>query len=139
AGTVEKAGKGTQLKDLNARFSVRNGWVSFTKPMAFQTDLGNGTLDGRVGLDQRLALKGTIEASKDFVSGLTGGAVPVKEPVSIPLTINGTLKSPKVNAGSPTDIAKGLLPALPVPKSIQDPVNQARKSLGDLLKRPGKK
>ncbi|NTX05082.1 AsmA family protein [Myxococcus sp. CA040A] len=139
AGTVEKAGKGTQLKDLNARFSVRNGWVSFTKPMAFQTDLGNGTLDGRVGLDQRLALKGTIEASKDFVSGLTGGAVPVKEPVSIPLTITGTLKSPKVNAGSPTDIAKGLLPALPVPKSIQDPVNQARKSLGDLLKRPGKK
>lgn len=139
AGTVQKAGKGTQLKDLNARFSVKNGWVSFTQPMAFQSDLGNGTLDGRVGLDQRLELKGTIEASKEFVSGLTGGAVPVKAPVSIPLTLTGTLKAPKVNAGSPTDIAKGLLPGVPVPKSIEDPVNQARKSLGGLLKRPGKK
>lgn len=139
AGTVQKVGKGTQLKDLNAKFSVKNGWVSFTQPMAFQSDLGSGTLDGRVGLDQRLELKGTVEASKDFVSGLTRGAVPLKAPVSVPLTITGTLKSPKVNAGSPGDIAKGLLPGVPVPKSLEDPVNQARKSLGGLLKRPGKK
>ncbi|MFY2556451.1 AsmA family protein [Corallococcus terminator] len=138
AGTVRKAGQGTQLKDLTARFSVKNGWISFTQPMAFQSDLGNGTLDGRVGLDQRLELKGTIDASKEFVSGLTGGAVPLKAPVSVPLTITGTLKAPMVNAGSPGDIAKGLLPGM-VPKSIEDPVNQARKSLGGLLKRPGKK
>lgn len=137
AGTVQQAGKGTRFKDLNAKFSVKDGWVSFTQPMAFQSDLGNGTLDGRVGLDQRLELKGTVEASKEFVSGLTGGAVPIEAPVSVPVTITGTLKAPKVSTGGAADIAKGLLPG--VSKGIENPVNQARKSLGDLLKRPGKK
>ncbi|MCY0998171.1 AsmA family protein [Myxococcus sp. MISCRS1] len=136
AERVQKAGKGTRLRDLSARFDVRDGWVSFSEPMAFQSDLGDGTLKGRVGLDQRLELEGTVEASKDFVSSLTGGVVPVKAPVSIPLTITGTLKEPKVSAGSPTDIAKGLLPA--VPKALEDPVNQARKGLGDLFRRPRK-
>ncbi|NVJ26763.1 AsmA family protein, partial [Myxococcus sp. AM011] len=135
--TVQQAGKGTRFKDLNAKFSVKDGWVSFTQPMAFRSDLGNGTLDGRVGLDQRLELKGTVEASKEFVSGLTGGAVPIKAPVSVPVTITGTLKAPKVSTGGAADIAKGLLPG--VSKGIENPVNQARKSLGDLLKRPGKK
>ncbi|QSQ17040.1 AsmA family protein [Myxococcus landrumensis] len=134
--SVQKAGRGTHFKDLDARFKVQGGWVSFTQPMAFQSDLGDGTVEGRVGLDQRLDLKGTVKASKDFVSDLTRGAVPVSAPVSVPITISGTLKDPKVSAGAPEDIAKGLLPALPVPKSVENPLNQARRSLEGLLRRP---
>ncbi|MBZ4419118.1 AsmA-like C-terminal region-containing protein [Myxococcus sp. RHSTA-1-4] len=138
AGTVQKAGEGTRLKDLNARFRVQDGWVEFTQPMAFQSDIGAGTLDGRVGLDQRLELEGTFKASEQFVSAITHGAIAVKAPVTLPLTITGTLNAPEVKPGSPMDIAKGLSPAVPGPKSLENPVNQARKGLGDLFRRPRK-
>ncbi|AGC43845.1 AsmA family protein [Myxococcus stipitatus DSM 14675] len=134
--SVQKAGRGTHFKDLDARFKVQRGWVSFIQPMAFQSDLGGGTVAGRVGLDQRLELKGTVKVSRDFVSSLTRGAVPRGAPVSIPLTITGTVMDPRVSAGAPEDLVKSLLPALPVPKSAQDPLNQARRSLEDLLRRP---
>ncbi|WP_241758682.1 AsmA family protein [Pyxidicoccus parkwayensis] len=131
AGTVQKAEQGTRLKDLSAQ--VQDGWVAFTKPMAFQSDIGSGTLDGRVGLDERLELKGTINSSEQFVSAITHGALPTKAPVTIPLTITGTLSAPEVTPGSPLDIAKGSLPG-----GLEKPVNQARKSIGDLFKRPRK-
>ncbi len=138
AGAAQKEGEGTKLKDLNAQFRVQDGWIAFTKPMAFQSDIGAGTLEGRVGLDQRLELNGTIKASEQFVSAITHGAFPVKAPVTIPMTITGTLKAPEVKLGSPTEIAKGLLPAVSLPKSIENRANQARKGLGDIFKRPRK-
>lgn len=131
AGAVAKTAQGTQLKDLNAQFRVQGGWVSFTKPMAFESDIGSGTVDGRVGLDERLDLKGTLNASAAFVSGITHGVVPIKAPVAIPLTITGTIGAPEVKPGSPLNITQGLLP-----KVGDNPVNQARKGLGDLFKRP---
>ncbi|WP_338867772.1 AsmA family protein [Myxococcus stipitatus] len=136
AESVQKAGRGTHFKDLDAKFKVQGGWVSFTQPMAFQSDLGSGTVEGRVGLDERLDLKGTVKASRDFVSGITHGAVPVGAPVSIPITITGTLKDPKVSAGAPEDLAKSLIPSVPLPKAVESPLNQARKGLEGLLKRP---
>ncbi|MHA7628996.1 AsmA family protein [Corallococcus sp. M7] len=140
AGTVRKAGQGTRFKDLDARFRIQDGWASFTQPMAFDSDLGKGALDGRVSLDERLELKGEIQASQQFVSELTHGAVPLRAPVSVPITITGTLKDPQVKAGSPTDIAQGLLPAVPVPKELKGPVNQARKGLKDFFQmRPREK
>ncbi|RKH72020.1 AsmA family protein [Corallococcus interemptor] len=140
SGTVRKAGQGTHFKDLDARFRIQDGWVSFTQPMAFDSDLGKGTLDGRVSLDERLELNGAIQASQQFVSGLTHGAVPLRAPVSVPITITGTVKDPQVKAGSPTDIAQALLPAVPVPKELKGPVNQARKGLeGFFQKRPREK
>nr|WP_241758613.1 AsmA-like C-terminal region-containing protein [Pyxidicoccus parkwaysis] len=138
--SVRKAEQGTRFKDLNARFRIQDGWVSFTQSMAFDSDLGKGTLDGRVSLDERLELNGAIQASQQFVSNLTHGAVPLKAPVSVPITITGTLKDPQVKAGSPTGIAQGLLPAVPVPKEIKGPANQARKGLEGLFqKRPHEK
>ncbi|WP_237726590.1 AsmA-like C-terminal region-containing protein [Corallococcus coralloides] len=138
--SVRKAGQGTRFKDLDARFRIQDGWASFTQPMAFDSDMGKGTLDGRVSLDERLELKGTIQASQQFVSNLTHGAVPLKAPVSVPITITGTVKDPQVKAGGPTGIAQGLLPAVPVPKELTGPANQARKGLKDLFqKRPGEK
>ncbi|WP_342380486.1 AsmA family protein [Myxococcus stipitatus] len=134
--SVGKAGRGTHFKDLDARFKVQGGWVSFTQPMAFQSDLGGGTVAGRVGLDQRLELKGTVKVSQAFVSSLTRGAVPLGAPVSLPLTITGTVMEPRVSAGAPEDVVKSLLPALPVPRSAENPLNQARRSLEDLLRRP---
>ncbi|SDF08550.1 AsmA protein [Myxococcus virescens] len=137
-GTVQRAAQGTRLNDLSAQFRVQGGWVAFTKPMAFQSDIGNGTLDGRVGLDQRLELKGTINASEQFVSAITRGAIPMKAPVTIPLTITGTLRAPEVKPGSTLDVAKGLLPGGLRQQGSDNPVNRARKGLGDLFKRPRK-
>lgn len=138
--SVRKARQGTRFKDLDARFRIQDGWASFTQPMAFDSDLGKGTLDGRVSLDERLELKGAIQASQQFVSQLTHGAVPLRAPISVPITITGTVKDPQVKAGGPTGIAQGLLPAVPVPKELKGPANQARKGLKDLFqKRPREK
>ncbi|MBJ6764845.1 AsmA family protein [Myxococcaceae bacterium JPH2] len=141
-GTKEaapKAGHGTRLKDLSAQFRVQDGWVAFTQPMAFQSDFGDGTLDGRVGLDERLELKGTIKASKQFVSAMTHGVIPVGSPVTIPLTITGSLSSPVVKPGNANGIAPDLLPKVPLLKSIENPVNQARKGIGDIFKKRPRK
>ncbi|WAM28200.1 AsmA family protein [Myxococcus sp. NMCA1] len=138
--SVRKAGQGTRFKDLDAHFRIQDGWVSFIRPMAFDSDLGRGALEGRASLDERLELKGTIQASQQFVSELTHGALPLRAPVSVPITITGTVKDPQVKAGSPTDIAQGLLPAVPAPKELKGPVNQARKGLKNLFqKRPREK
>ncbi|WP_228565364.1 hypothetical protein [Myxococcus sp. AB036A] len=91
-----------------------------------------------MGLDQRLELKGTLNASEQFVSAITRGAIPMKAPVTIPLTITGTLRAPEVKPGSTLDVAKGLLPGGLPQKGSENPVNRARKGLGDLFKRPRK-
>ncbi|WP_254380250.1 AsmA family protein [Corallococcus exiguus] len=132
-GAGSKTAQGTELKDLSASFRVQDGWLTFTKPVAFQSSIGSGRLDGRVGLDARLELKGTLDASASFASTLTHGATPIGSPVSIPLTITGTLEDPEVTPGSPLNIAKGLLP-----KVGSNPVNQARKGIEGLFKRPRK-
>ncbi|WP_375757340.1 AsmA-like C-terminal region-containing protein [Corallococcus exercitus] len=138
--SAREAGQGTRFKDLDARFRIQDGWASFTQPMAFDSDLGKGTLDGRVSLDERLELKGALQASQQFVSKLTHGAVPLRAPVSVPITITGTVRDPQVKAGGPTDIAQDLLPAVPIPKELKGAANQARKGMKDLFqKRPREK
>ncbi|NOK17388.1 AsmA family protein [Corallococcus carmarthensis] len=133
AGTAGKTAQGTELKDLSLQFRVQDGWVAFTKPLAFQSSIGGGTLSGRVGLDERLELEGTLNASQPFLSAIAHGALPSGAPVTIPLTITGTLGAPEVKPGSPLNIAKELLP-----KVGDNPVNQARKGIEGLLKRPRK-
>lgn len=121
--------------DVDAQAKLDEGVLLVQRGRA---TLYGGTLDGRVGLDQRLELKGAINSSEQFVAAITRGAIPGKVPVTIPLTITGTLSAPEVKPGGPLGGAKGLLPGGLLPKGIENPVDEARKGIGDLFKRPRK-
>lgn len=146
AGTVERAAKGTQLKDLRTGFTIRDGFLALNKPITFRSDFGDASLDGRIGLDQRLDLHGKVSAAPQFVSQLTQGGLRPKEPIPIPIEIGGVLKQPSVKPGNPSQTAIGLLKSAPLPAPIEKEKEQleekakskAREQMNDVFRRLGK-
>lgn len=139
AGTVESAGKGTDLKDLRTNFGIRNGFLTLTRPISFKSAVGEFQLGGRIALDQRLDLDGQVTASPRFVSRATRGLLTTSVPV--PLSINGTLRSPEVTPGSMGSLVKNLArnPPAPVKKKIDEvkagAKEKAKQGIGDALDR----
>ncbi len=143
AGVVNQAAQGTQLKDLEASFTVRDGWLELTRPLAVQTAIGALSLDGRIGLDQRLDLRGRALLSPDFVATALGGVVRPQAPVDVPLQLGGTLTAPRVTGVDSAALAKSALrlenapaPVREKAKALEEQIkSQARRGLGGLLDR----
>lgn len=139
AGTVENAGQGTELNDLRTAFTVRDGFITLTRPIQFKSEVGEFQLGGRIALDQRLDLDGKVTASPQFVSRVTRGMISSSLPV--PLAIDGTLKAPDVKPGSPGSLVKNLArnPPAPVKREIdrakETAKEKAKEGIGDALNR----
>ena len=102
AAVAERAGQGTVLRDLQASFQVKDGWLLLTRPLTLDSRFGSASLGGRIGLDQRLDLKGEAKVAPEYVAKLTGGRLTPKSPLPIPMSLGGTLKAPTVGTGTPT-------------------------------------
>ncbi|MBS2028568.1 MAG: AsmA family protein [Deltaproteobacteria bacterium] len=100
----------TSLHGLEGSFELTQGALLFHQPLRAQSSFGDASLTGTVGLDQSLALKGTVELQPAFVTRIVA-LQPVK-PVTAPITIQGTLSAPKVDVNR-GDVAKGLLRSTP--------------------------
>jgi AsmA protein len=124
---------GTPVKDLSARFEVKDGWMEFSQPLAFDTSLGSMSLTGRIGLDQRLDLQGHAILSQTLMSDMTLGRFKPNAPVDVPIRIGGTLEAARVEGVDWGSIAKSVLvPQLQqgVQKSLED---QAKQKLRGIL------
>lgn len=145
AGRLSKvvAENGTQLRDLSATFSIKDGFLALNKPLVANTPFGTLNLGGRIGLDKRLDLTGTVLLEPEFVAQVTGGRVRPDKPVELPLGIGGTLAAPAI---SRIDTGALLVKNLPMSKAqeavedraekVEDQVKrQARKKLEGLLRR----
>lgn len=88
--------EGTPLRDLTARFQVDRGWLVMRQPLRFESDFGTASLGGRIGLDQRLDLAGTVALQPAFVAAATGNRYRPPEPLELPVEIVGTLAAPEV-------------------------------------------
>ena len=105
-----EAARGTQLKDLNASFTVKDGWLQLTHPLGVETSLGTAALSGRIGLDRRLDLSGRIALAPAFVGRVSGGRFTPGAPLEVPLQLGGRLAAPDVHVSlAPESIAKGVL------------------------------
>ncbi|MHB8879849.1 MAG: AsmA family protein, partial [Myxococcaceae bacterium] len=107
-GPVEKAAQGTRLGAIDAHFEVRDGWMSLRRPVKVNAPFGSADLGGRVGLDQRLDLRGTARLSPSFVGQVSSGQLKPSAPLDVPMRLTGNLSQPKVGLDvSPTDLLKG--------------------------------
>lgn len=105
-GLADRA-EGTKLKDLAASFQVKDGWLLLTRPLAVETKFGTARLGGRIGLDQRLDLEGTVALTPQFVSQVSGGRLRPTRDVPVPLEVGGTLKAPALQTEAPREALRG--------------------------------
>jgi AsmA protein len=154
---LRKAGKGaaasqvsgatgkTELRDLAAQFTVKDGAMALAKPLSFAAPFGTTNLGGKIGLGGELALQGTASLSKDTLQRLAGGtgmAVPAN--LDVPLGLGGTLTQPSVNvnveqavAGLVSGAARGK--AQELKQGAEERARRAgRRGLGDVFRKLGK-
>lgn len=150
---LEAAGKGgvakklagarggkTSLKDLSGKFTVKDGFLTASSPFKFKSEVGDLALGGRIGLDGRLDLSGTVAVPKSVLAQAVSG-LPLPEKLELPLSLGGTLEAPSVEI-RPDDAAKALLRGQTeqAKKAIQGEAERAaRKGVGGLLDRFGGK
>ena len=139
------AGGKTELRDLAAQFTVKDGAMALAKPLSFSAPFGTASLGGKIGLGGELALQGDVKVPKDVLQRIVGGAgVPLPANLSVPLGLGGSLMQPTVNvdaqqavAGLATGAAKQKVQELQ--QNAQEKAKrEARRGLGDVLKRFGK-
>jgi hypothetical protein len=139
------AGK-TELRDLAAQFSVKDGAMALARPLSFMAPYGATALGGKIGLDGGLALKGDATVSKQVLAQLVGGvgaALP-SSGLSVPLALGGSLFSPSIEvdarqavAGLAAGAAKGKAEELK--KGAEERARRAaRRGVGDVLRRFGR-
>lgn len=127
-GSAERieAGAATTLRDLRARVRVDDGWMVLQQPITVNTGFGTMRLDGRIGLDWKLDLQGTARLSPEFVAQVTGGRLRPSQPVSLPMQLGGTLRSPAVGSFDTEQIARALLPTGEVERRVAKEVERGK-------------
>jgi AsmA protein len=129
----------TEVRDLAAQFTVKNGAMTLAKPLAFTSPFGATQLGGTIGLGGELGLEGTVTLSKEALQQIAGGAgVPLPAALQVPIAMSGTMQQPsvKVNAQkAASDLASGVAQqeAQQVQRGVEDRVKrEARRGLGGL-------
>ncbi len=145
ADAVAGAGGKTDLSDLSARFTVKDGAMALAQPLAFNAPFGTSRLGGKIGLDGALGLDGTATLSKQVLAKLLGPTgIPAPNSLDVPLALGGTLNSPSVNVQAQDAVtnlvsgaAKQQVQQLQN-KATDEAKKAAQRGLGDLLKGFGK-
>ena len=128
ATRVQQGVAETTLRQLQANLQVQDGWMVLRQPITVNTDAGTLRLGGRVGLDWKLDLDGTVQLAPQFVSQLTGGTLKPAAPVSVPLKLGGTLAQPAVTGIDTEAVARGLLPTGQVERRVQSEVEKGKRA-----------
>ncbi len=139
AKKVAGAGGKTSIKDLAAAFTVKNGWMELAKPLSFDTPAGPVKVGGRIGLDERLDLTGTVAVPRSALAGVAPAAVKLPESLAVPIGIGGSLTAPAIQVHAEqavASLAKGQ--AQQALKGLQQEAQKrGGKAVGDVLKQMG--
>lgn len=99
------------LRTLSGTFKIENGQMRLQKPMTLNSQHGDMKLEGGIGLDGILDLKGTVQLEPATLAKLSGGRIKVKKAIPAALRIGGTLTSPKIEGIEGAALAAVLLTA----------------------------
>jgi AsmA protein len=142
ANAVAGTGGKTDIRDLAARFTVKDGMMTLSQPLSFTAPFGKANLGGRVGLDGKLGLQGTATLPKEVLARLLGPTgIPAPASLDVPLAIGGTLEAPSVSVSAQeaaASLAKGAAKQQ-VQKLQNRATDEARKGLGGFLRGLGGK
>lgn len=131
----------TTLGNVATTFHVADGWLVLNDPIAFDAGFGEVSLGGRIGLDQRLDLDGTVALSPQFLASVFPAFATLRAPVVVPIGLGGTLSDVQVQPFKADAFARALLESQGAPqqsrekaKELEDKVrNEANQRLRDLF------
>ena len=84
------------LGDVEARLRFVSGAIDLEEPLQANTPYGPLSVRGRIGLDRRLDLTGTIDLTPDAASLLLANELQLERSVPVTLRFGGTAESPTV-------------------------------------------
>jgi len=84
------------LGDLAGAVRFDGGVMEIAKPLTARTPHGSLVLAGKVGLDGRTDLTGTLALTPEAVASLVGGKLNLTEPLPVKLKLSGPLRSPHI-------------------------------------------
>ncbi len=141
AKAAQRVSGKTEIRDLAASFGIQDGWMKAKRPLAFSTPAGKVELGGRVGLDEKLDLEGTLAMPRAALADVAPKALRLPETLSVPVGLGGTLTAPSVQVRAGDVVSKlAGAQAGEAKKALQQEVEKrAGKSVGDLLQQFGGK
>jgi hypothetical protein len=118
------------IEPFGAAFHVGGGNVRLDEPVALRTRLGDAVLKGTIGLDQKIALSGSVTLRWSPIPTAKAHAA------TFPVAVGGTVSSPVVQVtATPAQIVRAIGGAAP---TISDIKNEAERRLRSWLDPKGK-
>jgi uncharacterized protein involved in outer membrane biogenesis len=124
--------------DLSVAFTLKDGWAHVEEPVSINTEFGSVSLSGRLGLDERLDMKGEAILSPGFLVSVATSPVLPKAGVHVPFHLGGTVSNPQVENVDWSGVARNVLlgeglpgKTLGVGKNAEETV---RKKIGGALR-----
>jgi hypothetical protein len=97
--------------DVQARLRFVSGAIELEDPLRASTPYGPLSVRGRIGLDRRLDLQGTLDLTPEAASMLVANELQLDQSVPVTLRIGGTAESPSVTVANVADTAGVLVEA----------------------------
>ncbi|MGK0358797.1 MAG: hypothetical protein ACI9U2_001090 [Bradymonadia bacterium] len=94
--SAKKIETGTAFKTLAGTFNIANGKMTLKKPMTLKSPRGDLSVDGAIGLDKSLDLRGTFEVTPALLRTVTGGKINLSKSIPIKLGLGGSITDPKI-------------------------------------------
>ena len=145
------------LGDLATVVRFADGVLELTKPVEAKTSYGTLSLGGKIRLDGRADLGGTVAVAPEVVSALIGNRADITEPLPIKLRITGPLRAPRISpseleaparvlvtafakSAAKSAVAQGAKEQLqkvtaPAKENVQQGVDKAKEAAGRRLRR----
>jgi hypothetical protein len=99
------------LGDIEATLRFVPGAIELVEPLRANTPYGPLALRGRIGLDRRLQLTGTLNLTPEAASLLVANAFAVEQSIPVSLRIGGLAQSPSVSIANVAETARVLVNA----------------------------
>jgi len=100
---------GMALRNLAGQFEIADGKARLKQPMKLDTPDGPVTLDGYIGLDKALSMKGTFDVTPAMVAQASGGKLKLGKNAPVGLVLGGTVDEPEVSGIEVGDLVEALL------------------------------
>lgn len=106
---LQSMSNGLAFNDLDAQFGVKDGKATLKSPMTIKTGEGPLTMNGYIGLDESIELKGSMDLQPSTIKTITFNQITVDKAVPVGLTLGGTISDPGVKSVDVEDLATALM------------------------------
>ncbi|MFN3201781.1 MAG: AsmA family protein [Bradymonadia bacterium] len=119
---------GTRLGKVNTRFNLNKGKMMLAELLTLDTKEGPLKLNGGIGLDKSLDLKGELMLSPKTLASVTGGRLKIDKALPVALSIGGTLTKPKISGIEGAALAAALAPQVAKALGAEKALEVAKKA-----------